>query len=188
MLPTPRRLATILILAGAQTGSALNPDGFHVNAGIGNGVQGRSSSSYLTMAVSGIAGSAVLASYAPMFSPHEKLGHQVDFALDVGDNLAPPPGLLKARWVMAEKRGMRMREKRPTADPHERLRQLLIDCGCTAHMVGDVKYLSKVTQVRPDRSVRIANGKIMPVTHVGEAIVSVNAIRRVKRKGKVTKT
>ena len=138
------------------------------------------------MAVSGIAGSAVLASYAPFFSPHEKLGHQVDFALDVGDNLAPPPGLLKARWVMAEKRGRRMREKRPTADPHERLRQLLIDCGCTAHMVGDVKYLSKVTQVRPDRSVRIANGKIMPVTHVGEAIVSVNGIRRVKRKGKIT--
>ena len=104
--------------------------------------------------------------------------HVTDFAFDVGDGLAPSPGELEARWVLKTKRGSRT--------PGSLTSKLLVDCGCTAHMVGSVEQLSKVTQVNPDRSVRIANGQIMPVSYLGEATVKVKGIRRVVRKGKVS--
>merc|ERR1712086_704702 len=135
VLPTPQRLATLLVLAGSQTTSALSPIAVFMAPPHGFAApHSRPTDSFLPMAMTGIAGGALLSSYTTLNPFQGMSAHVTDFAFDVGDGLAPNPGELDVKWVLKTKRGSRT--------PGSLTSKLLVDCGCTAHMVGSVEQLS----------------------------------------------
>ena len=143
ILPSPRRLATLLVLAGAQTGHAL------------------SAPCARTAAISGVAGGALLATYG--YSHADWLAGANSLPTDVAMDsmmLGPGPGT------------QAIKSMRPAANdkcsPLARLPALLVDCGATSHMVSSVEKLSRVTAVAPRRSVRVASGQVLRASHIGD--------------------
>ena len=68
------------------------------------------------------------------------------------------------------------REKLPSGGPES----FLIDCGATAHMVPSERMLTRVSQVRPNRSVRVANNAVLRASAIGEIDLPVKAQMRFK--------
>ena len=156
MLPTPTRLATMLILAGAQTGQALSPAmpvGAFQGAVTHNGVGYR-------LAAMGIAGGALI---KEMANSQRSVLRPTDIAL---------PSLMVSGLLDHSID----RAKMPTNGPDS----FLVDCGATAHMVPTKTMLTRITQLNPDRSVRVANNAVLPANAVGEIDLPVKGRMRFK--------
>ena len=162
-LPSPRRLATILVVAGAQTGYALAPPTQYAPP---NSARQHLGPTLATAAAIGaVAGSLLNHNFDAeptfIFSCVDTSIMPTEFAF-LGDRAAS--GL------------MPMNLKK-----NDGIAEMLIDSGATSHMVDNALKLSRVTATNPrGRDVRVANGHVIRSTHVGEMDVTVNA--RYRRK------
>ena len=161
-LPSPGRLATILVVAGAQTGHALAPP---LTRSPMYRAQAWMPSIATAAAMGAVAGSLLTQPFQaePCFSlgGGNLLELATDFAF-VGTNDIDN-GLYG---------------------------NLLIDSGATSHMVDNVNKLNGFPKMLPHkaRNVRVANGSVIPATHVGTMDVKVTAKYRRKNKVDVKNT
>ena len=165
VLPSPRRLASLLVLAGAQTSHAqAHPHLGHVCFPPAT----EDANLWRVAAISFVAGGAVMKAHAgyDLFDLRAaKL--PTDYAYAFGDDDAPG----RNNFIMAS--GL-------VDSSYNRLDKLLVDCGCTAHMVNDSAKLTRVTDENPARTVRVANGTVIKASKVGEVDVPVKAKLRFK--------
>jgi len=167
VLPTPSRLATMLVLAGAQTSAARNLQSRHMpiffNGNL-NPVALGGSHLNIIAAVSGIAGGALLASGNIFPSKITNYPTPTDDAMPAWAT----DGLIKLSLSDEDV------AKLPNASnlPDD----MLVDCGATAHMVTRVSMLTRITQLNPSRAVRVANGAVLPAAAIGEMDVPVKGV------------
>ena len=64
----------------------------------------------------------------------------------------------------------------------QRIYEWLVDSGATIHVVGDISYLSKVTDRNPRGRLRVANGESCQVQAIGEAILELPDARTGQKK------
>jgi hypothetical protein len=126
-LPTPRRLATILVVAGAQTGHALAPP---TQAAPPNSARHLGPTSLATAAAIGAVAGSLLNQHIEAepcftFSCVDTSLMPAEFAF-LGDRIAS--GLMT-----------------PMHDHHDGVAEMLIDSGATSHMVDNAHKLSRIT-------------------------------------------
>ena len=56
-------------------------------------------------------------------------------------------------------------------------RRVIVDGGCTKHIVASISMLTTITDSSPRASVRVANNELLPVIAVGTVIAYVYAVR-----------
>ena len=171
VLPTPSRLATMLVLAGAQTSAARNLQSRHMpifftQNGNLNPVALGGSHLNIIAAVSGIAGGALLAS-GNIF-PSKITNYPTDDAMPAWAT----DGLIKLS--LSDEDVAKLPNARNLPD------DMMVDCGATAHMVTRVSMLTRITQLNPSRAVRVANGAVLPAEAIGEMDVPVKGVIRFK--------
>ena len=151
-MPSPTRLATLLMVAGAHTTRALAPPWQPAM---------RADMSHATTAAMSVAAGVLLARPLPGYPDVLcAAGHSfidklpTDFALMLSD-------------------GHTGQLKNVSCD-------FLVDSGATSHMVDTETKLTRITSTLPNRTVRVANGTIIPATHIGDMDVPVTAMYKYK--------
>ena len=154
-LPSPTRLATILMVAGAHTTQALAPPWSTWLPML------RADMSHAATAAMGVAAGVLLARPMPdEFGMLRKLDQAqidrlpTDFALMLTDDR--------------------------TGHLQNGSHDFLVDSGATSHMVDTVNKLTRIATSEPNRTVRVANGTVIPATHIGDIDVPVTALYKYK--------
>jgi hypothetical protein len=179
-VPDPKRLATMLVLTGAQSASALAPREPQLFADLGGGLApggARFKASTVTSAaICGIAGGALMHSYA--LDNWDPKAVATDLALA---GLESPSGLITPARLKDSWKWQLKPKAPPPKSPSSPPPSLLIDCGATSTMVNAISKLTRVTCTSPNRSVRVANNAVLPATHMGE--IDMPVVAKYRRKG-----